>query len=503
MIDLYPAYKPFRNYMRRFAITQSLIQLWGYFVCISENRPLAPDLALGKPSFLDLRQFLHPWDLEILVREVILNADTRGSDGLHQWNSLAEAVNHIRRLEGVPYEKGEDRANVMVDLQRIPHRQFRWQTGSAKRAAEIVRVQKIFGSDALDAKVHAQIGMSMQQTLRLGMAVTGGLLNRPFLNPGSDYSSIGVPPAASHALLNRLTCDLPTLRERTRQSQQYNDAWLYASFPLEHTPLIRLDPAIPDHVFCPVPRYLLNRVASGVFYDIVNSDGFANAYGDAFQRYVGEVISATVPTPPFRVIEEVPYAESKAKLKHGTDWIISDGTGHLFIECKAKRLSLGSKNVTDPEAVERDMAAMTQAIIQNYKNILDAKKGITTWQADELPIYPVIVTLEDWHLFGGHFTGQLHDAVVKTLVNDGIDSAIISNMPYTITSVTELESVLQVVATLGIRTVFAHKTQAEFWTWGWVGFLLEHFAEEHRKSKALLFPETARLLLPEIDTTMN
>lgn len=54
MIDLYPAYKPFRNYMRRFAITQSLIQLWGYFVCISENRPLAPDLALGKPSFLDL-----------------------------------------------------------------------------------------------------------------------------------------------------------------------------------------------------------------------------------------------------------------------------------------------------------------------------------------------------------------------------------------------------------------------------------------------------------------
>lgn len=503
MIDLYPAYKPFRNFMRRFAITQSLIQLWGYFVCISENRPLAPDLAVGKPPFLDIRQSLHPWDLEILVREVILNADTRGSDGLHHWNGLVEAVNHIRRLEGLPYGEREDRANIVVDLQRSAHRQFRWQTGNARRAAEIVRVQKIFGSDELDTKVHAQIGMNMRQTLRLGMAVTGGLLNRPFLNLGSDYSSIGIPPAASRPFLERLTCNLPPLRDQIRQCQQYNDAWLYASFPLEHTPLIRLDPAIPDQVICPVPRYLLNRVASGVFYDIVNSDGFANAYGDAFQRYVGEVISATVPNPPVSIIEERPYAESKAKLKHGTDWIVSDGTGHLFIECKTKRLSLGSKNVTDPEAVARDLATMTQAIVQNYKNILDAQKGITVWQPDDLSIYPVIVTLEDWHLFGAHFTGQLHDAAIKALANEGIDSVIISDMPYTITSVTELESVLQVVATRGISPVFAHKTQAEFCTWGWVGFLLEHFTEEHRKSKALLFPGTARLLLPEIDTTMH
>lgn len=500
MIDLYTAYKPFRNYMRRFAMVPSLLQLWGYFVCITENRPLAPALAVGKPPHLDLRAHLYPWDLEILVREVILNADTRGSDALHHWNGLAEAVNHIRRLEGVPYEEGEDRANIMVDLQRIPHRQFRWQSGSAKRAAQIVRAWKIFGSDELDAKVLAQIGMDMRQLLRLGMAVTGGLLNRPFLDLGSDYSSIGVPPATSRPLLERLTCDLPTLRDRIRQCQQYNDAWLYAAFPLEHTPLIRLDPENPDQLLCPVPRYLLNRVTSGVFYDIVNSDGFANPYGDAFQRYVGEVVLATVPTPPFTAIEVLPYAESKGKLKHGTDWIVSDGTGHLFIECKTKRLSLGSKNVTDPEAVARDLAAMTQAIVQNYKNLLDAKKGITTWHPDDLPIYPVIVTLEDWHLFSTHFTGQLQDEVSEALAKEGIDSVIINDMPYTVTSVSELESVLQVVATRGISPVFAHKTQADFWSWAWTGFLPNHFPEEYRNAKALLFPEDARRLLPEFDT---
>ncbi len=502
MIDLYPAYKPFRNYMRKFALAPSLLQLWGYFIYATENRELLPALAVGKPPALDLRTHLYPWDLEILVREAILNADTRGSDGLHQWNCLAEAVNHIRRLEGVPYEEGEDRANIMVDLQPIPHRQFRWQSGSSKRAAQIVRAWKIFGSDELDAKVLAQIGMSMSQLLRIGMAVTGGLLNRPTLNLGTDYSVLGVPPAASRQLLERLTCDMPTLKERTRQSQQYNDAWLYASFPLEHTPLIRLDPANPDQLLCPVPRYLLNRVTSGVFYDIVNSDGFANAYGDAFQRYVGEVISATVPTPPFSIIEEQPYMDNK-NLKHGADWIVSDATGHLFIECKTKRLSLGSKNVTDAQAVARDLTAMTQAIVQNYKNILDAKKGITTWNPDGLPLYPVVVTLEDWHLFSTHFTGQLQEDVTKALAAEGINPVIVNDMPYTITSVSDLEAVLQVVAARGINPVFAHKTQADYWTWAWTGFLPNHFPEEYRNAEALLFPEDAQRLLPEFDTNAH
>jgi hypothetical protein len=501
MIDLYPAYKPFRNYMRRFAIAPSLLQLWGYFVCVTENRVLHSSLAVGKPPHLDLRTHLYPWDLEILVREVILNAGERGSDGLHQWKGLAEAVNHVRHLEGVPYEEGDVRADIMIDLQRIPHRQFRWQSGNAKRAAQIVRAWKIFGSDELDAKVQAQIGMSMHQLLRLGMAVTGGLLSRPVMNLGTDYSALGVPPAASRQLFERLTCDLPTLRDRTRQCQQYNDAWLYASFPLEHTPLIRLDPINPDQLVCPVPRYLFNRVTSGVFYDIVNSDGFASAYGDAFQRYVGEVISATVSTPAFSVVEERPYAENKARLKHGTDWIVSDTTGHLFIECKTKRLSLGSKNVTDPEAVARDLTAMTQAIVQNYKNIFDAKKGITAWHPDGLPIYPVVVTLEDWHLFSTHFTGQLQDEVSKALVAEKIDPVIVNDMPYTVTSVSELETVLQVVATRGISPVFAHKTQADYWTWAWTGFLPNYFPEEHRAAKALLFPEDAQRLLPEFAVT--
>lgn len=500
MIDLYPAYKPFRNYMRRFGLVPSLQQLWGYVLHIAEKQPLHPSLAEGKPAHVDMVSHLHPWDLEILVREVILNAGDRGSDGLSRWNELATAVNHIRRLEGVPYTPGDERANVMVDLQRMAHRQFRWQSGSAKRAAQIVRALKVFGSDQLDAKVRDQTGMDMRQLLRLGMVVNGGLLNRPVLWLATDYSPIGISPGASRAFLERLTCDLITLRDRTRESQQYNDAWLYAAFPLEHTPLIRLDPAHPDHVLCPLPRYLLNRITSGVFYDIVNSDGFANAYGNAFQSYVGEVIGVTLLPPRFRVIEERPYAETKANLKHGADWIVSDGSGHMFIECKTKRLSLGAKNVTDHEVVAKDIAAMSQAIVQNYKNILDAKKGVTAWHPDDLPVYPLIVTLEDWHLFSTHFTDRLREEVNQALVHEGIAHHVVEQMPYTVTSVSDLETALQVIAVRGIAEVFTLKTKLQHRDWGWIGFLHQYFSDEFTSALALLFPEDARRLLPEFDT---
>lgn len=495
MIDLYPAYKPFRNYMRRFAVVPSLMQLWGYFLYVSEGQRLPERLGLGVPQSFNIRERVYPWDLEILVREIILNAGPHGSDGLHLWNKLTEGINHVRRLEGMPYGDGPERADVMIDLQRIAHRQFRWQSGSTKRSAQIVRALKIFGGAELDIKVQEQTGMDMTRLLQLGMAVGGRLLRRPVLQLDADYSALGIPIEVSHAFLERLALDLPTIRDCTRECQQYNDAWLYASFPLEHYPLIRVDPTRSNHVLCPVPRYLMNRVSSGVFYDIVNADGFANAYGDAFQRYIGEVIEKVLPSPRFNVLEEEPYSPTKATLKHGTDWVVSDGTGHLFIECKTKRLSLGAKNVTDEAAVAKDLAAMSQAVVQTYKNIRDAVDGLTTWRPDGQAIYPLIVTLEDWHLFSTRFTSRLYEEIREALTAADINADIVDEMPYSIASASELETLLQVVAASSIGAVFSLKTHEDYRHWGWVGFLPSKFEDQYAQATALLFPEDVQRLL--------
>lgn len=499
MIDLYPAYKPFRNYMRRFAMMPSLLQLWAYFLHVADGDNLHPELVRSIPRTVNVREYLYPWDLEILVRETLLNAGERGRDDLGVWNNLARAVNHIRRLEDQPHKGDVDNAAIFTDLQRMAHRQFRWQSGATNSAA-IIRAMKVFGNENLDAKVLQKTGMTMRQLLRLGMAVTGGFKRRPVQSLATDYSCIGVVPQVSRTFLERLTSSLTTLRERTRQCQHYDDVWLYSVNPLEHHPLVRFDPSQPDHLICPVPRYLLTRVTTGVFYDIVNSEGFANAYGDAFERYVGEVISKTLGPAEFRVIEERPYAETKARLKHGADWIVSDHSGHLFFECKTKRLSLGAKNLTDPEAVKKDFGVLARAIVQNYKNIIDAKKGVTAWRPDDRPVFPVVVTLEEWYLFSNHLTSQLREGVQQQLAQEALDPELVHAMPYFIASVAELENALQVVAACGIARVFSEKSSTDHREWGLVPFLQHRFPEELRRTRPLLFPDDAQRLLPEFDT---
>jgi hypothetical protein len=83
-----------------------------------------PELADIKP----LKEHFYPWDLDILARELVLNAGKRGDRSLRTWDHLAVAVNHIRRLDEAAYmDSGTEPSDVIFELHRIAHRQFPWQ----------------------------------------------------------------------------------------------------------------------------------------------------------------------------------------------------------------------------------------------------------------------------------------------------------------------------------------------------------------------------------------
>ena len=158
--------------------------------------------------------------------------------------------------------------------------------------------------------------------------------------------------------------------------------------PMEETPLVSLGASRPGRLICPLPQLLLRRVTSGLYYDIVKAAGFDNPFGNSFQTYIGDVLKAACPAPPFSIRPERPYYVG-GNLHHGTDWVISDNGGHLFIECKTKRLRLDAKTRCDSEALEKDVAVLAKAIAQHYRNIKDAIDAKTDWTPDDQPIYPL------------------------------------------------------------------------------------------------------------------
>ena len=70
--------------------------------------------------------------------------------------------------------------------------------------------------------------------------------------------------------------------------------------------------------------------------------------------------------------------------------LFSDETGHLFIECKTKRMRLDAKTRADAIALEKDISALADAVVQNYRNIQDCLDGRTDWVPDDRPAFALI-----------------------------------------------------------------------------------------------------------------
>lgn len=497
-VSFYDDYKPFRNYMRRFDLLQSLVDVWAYALHLIEDGPLPTGYAIGlNPSTTGpIRRHVYPWDLDILARELVLNAGTGGSRSLKRWNDLAVALNHVRRLDGVAFERdGVPQVDVMFEIHRIANRQFPWQTNIGVNP--MMRAFKVFGAAAVEAIVIRELGMTTRQFILLGAAVNGHFLKGWGMSTNQDYSVLGISREASDAFFKRITCTIKELKAETVKQQSYDRDWLYAWNPLEASPLVSFDPTFPDRVICPIPRYLTRRVSAGIFYDLVKSADFDNQFGNSFQSYVGEVIRMTCPSPRFTIRAEESYYVGNNKM-HGVDWILSDSTGHLFIEAKTKRLTVNAKTRADAVALNKELLVMATAIVQNYRNITDALDGKTSWIPDGLAIFPLVLTLEDWFIISPRVGEMLNGLVRRLLADAGIPDRVLEEMPYTTASAHEFEIASQVVGQIGIAPLMSKKAAPDQRRWSLLPVIREEFKDEMQRVNWCLFGEEFLRLTPKL-----
>jgi len=493
---LYEKYKPFRNYMRRFDIVSSLVDIWRYSLHVMEGDELPPGYAIGKnqQTTRPLREYLFPWDLDILAREIVLNAGRGGDRSLKNWNHLAIAVNHLRRLDEAAYGgRTEEQVDIMFQLHRIAHRQFPWQTNMGVNP--MMRAFKIFGESAVEAIVERQLGMTTRQFLLLGMALGGHFIRTSSISANQEYGVLKISGEASRAFFSRITCSLEQLKADTAKRQSYDSDWTYVWNPLEATPLVSFDRASPDRLVCPIPRYLLRRASAGIFYDLVRAADFDNPFGNSFQAYIGEVTKTFCAPPQFVTLAEEPYYIGNNKM-HGVDWIVSDKTAHLFIECKTKRLTVNAKTLGDAVALNKDLCVMATAIVQHYRNIQDALEKRTKWVPNGLSIYPLVLTLEDWFILSPRVNEMLKQHVLRLLAEICIPEQVLDEMPYTIASAHEFEIAVQIIARRGISPVMSKKTEPDQRLWSLLPFITSEFNDEMRYVNWRLFADDWRKLLP-------
>jgi hypothetical protein len=157
---------------------------------------------------------------------------------------------------------------------------------------------------------------------------------------------------------------------------------------------------------------------------------------------------------------------------------------------------LDSKVELESASLIKDLDTLSDAIVQTYKNINFALNGESNWKKNENPIYPVIITLEDWFLLSPPIKVDIEGRVKDKLVKSGLPIGLIKNMPYTITSVNSFELASHSIFETGIKTFMSLKLNEEYDGWDLKEFSNQVFPITKVK-KRFIFPEELELFKEE------
>ncbi len=482
-MDVFQEYKPLRNKISLLSVEESLGVIWAYCQYLQIDNFHFPKEIEVSNSYLQLdipQKWISEWELELLAKEVVLNGNSVASKGrtLRTWKCLSELVNLLKDLENRIYGSFGSPKDILVELIRIAHRQFIWQ-GNPPNSESIVRYFKIFNRPGIDTICEGRIGLTVWQTFMCGVSSMGFFLDRPAISLPIKTDIKALSTSCFDKFFAFTSMPLGELKAKLKSEQQYNANFAYAYNSLRAFPLLKMQYQGGEALVCPLMTLLYWRFTGGLYYELIGVPEFANEFGEGFQDYVGEVIERACPEPMERFGEQE-YMVGKAK-KHSVDWIVADGNAALFVECKARRLSWGAKeSLNDLGPLEADIDNMATAVVQVYKTIADYIDNAYPHFPfrKDLKIFPSVVTLENWRMFGPVMMNKLSERVASKAANAGLQTDIVDRMPYSIWAVEEMEVGLQIMRDNGIGEFIGGKLKnQEMRTWDWHGYMTNRYPQ--------------------------
>ena len=330
----------------------------------------------------------------------------------------------------------------------------------------------------------------MPQYLRMSLLVLQKAMAAPFWQRPQNYTIFGIPDAAADSFFSRISVTVEEHRAALLKDQVLDVGWEFTPNSLQARPLIRCDTAGTTYC-CPIVSRLTERLLSGVYYDLVTHPQFGKPFGEAVDDLIGMTLRRGYTTCSLSKPDEYQLGGEQF---HGADWIVSDGTANIFVECKAKRPRMAMKALLNEEDMDSDLDALARAIAQNYQNIDHAMRGITSWVPNNLPTFSVIATLEDWVLFSPFAREPLHNRLLHHMTRKGLSHDLIDQVPYFIGSAADVEELACATAQHGIESVLTAKHTGEHASWMFGPFFQQFYPDARRSAENLFKEDISRML---------
>ena len=158
------------------------------------------------------------------------------------------------------------------------------------------------------------------------------------------------------------------------------------------------------------------------------------------------------------------------------------------------KLSLNSD-----DALNEQLDKLSSAVIQTYRAVQAFKDGRykkPNFKFDpKKEIYPVVVTLESWYLFGKPIR-MLSEIVEKKMELASLPVDWLNEMPFIVCNISELEKLAQLIKIRGsIKEVLGNKGKEETKYWELYTYLHDKFKEDVSQIKPL-FEEEFSTIFP-------
>jgi hypothetical protein len=184
----------------------------------------------------------------------------------------------------------------------------------------------------------------------------------------------------------------------------------------------------------PIPPYLINRVAMGLYYDLVaaHAEAFSNTFGKVFEAYVGELLRDVYPAD--QIVSEQVYGRQH---KLSSDWAVIEARSVTLLECKITRLRVATKVHGEAEVLSGDLARGVARAAKQLQSVVQAieahEAGLDPFFEAEA-IVPVVVLLDPFFV--------ANSAYVRELVATLLEAEGIRGFEYQVISIQDLEDYL-------------------------------------------------------------
>lgn len=494
MSEFEDEYRTFRNNLRQLIISESLGVVRAFSQKNNFGAKLPSDLKGVPVEFIvgrdQVKGRIFDWHLEVLAREMLIHSPTVGISrkDLRNWNHLAKVVNQIQHLEETAIKEKDESFDVVFELLKLAHRQFPWQSRPDHQF--LFRYFRIFNHFKVRPLFVEKIGIDPKTTYLIGLTLTGhfmemfGLHNPPEFNFSKD---LNIKESTFNSFIKTMSKPIDELRELLKEdvNREMGINFFYYDHSLRRYPLILMDHQGRETFIAPIPTLLFWRFTDGIYYDLVGNGQFDKAFGDSYEEYVGDVTKKVLKAKDFSILPKEPESEitgSARNRRPSPDWFIVNNKCAIFVECKAKRLPVVSRLSLSPdERFQEQIGKLADSVVQIYRSL----NAFTTkqYQSPQFDfestkaIFPLVVTLHSWHLFGPIYS-KLEETVKDKLSNLGLEELYIK-YPFTICSIEEYEDLLYVLKKYGICKALEEKVDRskEYYHWEMQPYLHDKFSD--------------------------